>query len=45
MGETFTTVIYKCGYCFHTLRQQLQLVNYTRKTFIKLTPGENEKIW
>ena len=35
--KTLTSVIYKCSYCFQTLKQWLQSVNHTCKSFIKLT--------
>ena len=37
-SKTFTPVIYKCSYCFQPLETVATLVNFTCKSFFKLTP-------
>ena len=36
-NKTSTSVIYKCSYCFETLKQ----LNYTWRSLIKLIPGKS----
>ena len=38
-NKTFILVIYKCSCCFQRLETTVTLVNYTCKSFFKLTPG------
>lgn len=38
-NNTFASVIYKCSFCFRTLKTIATLVAYTCRSIIKLTPG------
>ena len=38
-NKTFASVIYKCSFCFRTLKTIATLVAYTCRSIIELTPG------